>query len=104
MKEKIIHNFHALCTEEEYVKEWDNISSVDLIPNNTSYRLFNYVMSEILNKVLKLRNSQILPLKKDLHVELDQSEEETLRYVAGYMLLSQIKHLKSMNKNDAEVV
>ena len=100
MKEKIIHNFHALCTEEEYVKERDNISSVDLIPNNTSYRLFNYVMPEILNKVLKSRNSQISPLKKDLHVELDQSEEE----IAGYMLLSQIKYVKSMNKNDTEVV
>ena len=57
-------------------------------------------MPEILNKVLKLRNSQISPLKKDLHVELDQSEEE----IVGYMLLSQIKYVKSMNKNDTEVV
>ena len=105
MKEKIMRSFHALCTEEEYVKEWDNIIlSVGLIPSNTSYSLFNYVMPEVLNKVLKLRNSKILPLKKDLNVELDQSEEETLRYVAGYVLLSLKRSLKSMNKSDAKVI
>ena len=30
-------SFHALCTEEEYLKEWDNIIlSVDLILSKTS--------------------------------------------------------------------
>ena len=54
-------------------------------------------MPEVLNKVLKLKNSKILPLQKN--VELDQSEQEALRYVAGYVLLSLKKLLsKSMNK------
>ena len=62
LKEKIMHSFHALCTEEEYVKERVNIIlSVDLIPSNTSYSLFNYIMQEVLNKVSKLGNSKILP-------------------------------------------
>ena len=105
MKEKIMDSLHVLCTEEEYVKEWNNIIlSVDLIPSNTSYSLFNYVMPEVFNKALKLRNSKILPLKKALHVQLDQSEEETLRYVAGYVLLSLERSLKNTNKNDAKVL
>ena len=60
-------------------------------------------MPEVLNKVLKLKNSKILPLQKN--VELDQSEEEALRYVAGYVLLS-LKQLlnKSMNKSYANVI
>ena len=100
-----MHSFHALCAEEEYVKEWDNIiSSVNLIPSNISYSLFNYVMPEVLKKVLKLRNSKILPLEKDLHVELDQLEEETFGCVAGYVLLSLKRSLKSMGKNDAKVI
>ena len=79
----IMHSFHALCTEEEYVKERVNIIlSVDLIPSNTSYSLFNYIMQEVLNKVLKLGNSKILPGKKDLNIALDQSGQETLRCVA----------------------
>ena len=61
-------------------------------------------MPEVLNKALKLRNSEILPLKKALHVQLDQSEKETLGYVAGYVLLSLKRSLKSMNKNDAKVL
>ena len=80
------------------MKEWDNIIlSVDLILSYSSYSLFNYAMPEVLNKVLKLKNSKILPLQKN--VELDQSEQEALRYVAGYVLLSLKKLLsKSMNK------
>ena len=71
------------------MKEWDNIIlSVDLILSYSSYSLFNYVMPEVLNKVLKLKNSKILPLQKDLNVELDQSKQEALRYVAGYVLVS----------------
>ena len=68
-----MHSFQALCTKEEYVKEWDNIVlSVDLIQSNISYSLFNYIMPEVLNKVLmKLRNSKFLPLTKDLNIELD---------------------------------
>ena len=60
-------------------------------------------MPEVLNKVLKLKNSKILPLQKN--VELDQSEQEALRYVAGYVLLS-LKQLlnKSMNKSYANVI
>ena len=104
-KQKIMHSFHALCTEEEYVKESDNaILSVDLIPSSTLYNLFNYIIPEVLNKVLKLRNSKILPLKKDLNIELDQSEQETLRYVTEYVLLSLKRSLKSINKNDAKVI
>ena len=71
------------------MKEWDNIIlSVDLILSYSSYSLFNYVMPEVLNKDLKLKNSKILPLQKDLNVELDQSKQEALRYVAGYVLVS----------------
>ena len=60
-------------------------------------------MPEVLNKVLKLKNSKILPLQKN--VELDQSEQEALRYVAGYVLIS-LKQLlnKSMNKSYANVI
>ena len=60
-------------------------------------------MPEVLNKVLKLKNSKILPLQKN--VELDQSEQEALRYVAGYVLLS-LKQLlnKSMSKSYANVI
>ena len=56
-------------------------------------------MPEVLNKVLKLKNSKILPLQKN--VELDQSEQEALRYVAGYVLLS-LKQL--LNKSYANVI
>ena len=56
-------------------------------------------MPEDLNKVLKLKNSKILPLQKN--VELDQSEQEALRYVAGYVLLS-LKQL--LNKSYANVI
>ena len=62
LKEKIMHSFHAICTKEECVKERINIIlSVDLIPSNTLCSSFNYIMQEVLNKVLKLRNSKILP-------------------------------------------
>ena len=60
-------------------------------------------MPEVLNKVLKLKTSKILPLQKDLNVELDQSEQEALRYVAGYVLLSLKMLLKSMNESYANV-
>ena len=101
-----MHSFHALCTKEEYVKEWDNIVlSVDLIQSNISYSLFNYIMPEVLNKVLmKLRNSKFLPVTKDLDIELDQSEQETSHYVAGYVLLSPKRSLKNMSKSDAKVI
>lgn len=61
-------------------------------------------MPEDLNKVLKLKNSKILPLQKNLNVELDQSEQEALLYVAGYVLLSLKGSLKSMNKSYANVI
>ena len=51
-----------------------------------------------------MRNSKLLALKKDLSIELDQLEEQTLRFVAGYVLLSRKRSLKSMNKNDAKVI
>lgn len=60
--------------------------------------LYNYFIPEVFYKDLKLRNFKIFSLKKDLHIWLGQSEEEALRYVAEYLLLSVKILLKTWKK------
>ena len=91
-REIMFSKFYRQCISKSKNDEWFSILS-SILPGTDkgiSKLLFQYIIRRFYKYGLELKNS-VLSTKKNIPkvtIALDESEEETLRYVAGYLAFS----------------
>ena len=96
--EKLFSNFYCMCVDDGTFNSWQAmLQSLDIIAKSYhSFTLYNFVMDKVFKGCLEYRNKKIFPQVAVSHdYTLDKSEEETLRYVAGYIIHSLNKSILS---------
>ena len=72
--------------------------------NKSTNLLCNQLMNAMLNSILKYRNRRLIPIStRSQNVELEKSEIETLRYIAGFIVFPLKKGLKIYNSLATEI-
>ena len=99
-KEHILTKFYAECMNESNLQAWSKFltgRSISYSDKFASESLFQFVMDKFLQQALSLRTTTMFPEKEESDVEpvLEMVEEQTLRYVAGYIIFSLKKKMKN---------
>lgn len=93
--EEFTKKFHKLL-QKELKQSWEILTSnIDIAKTiSSNLILLHYVANELLRQLLQFRNSMLdSPIDKlnEEDLKLDKQEENTLRYVAGYIPFSLLK-------------
>lgn len=87
----IFNKFHAQCLSDADFEEWKKIiKKIEVSAlEDCMFSLFNFVMGSFLQNMLKHRNEILFgSTQKEIDVTLDADEEQTVRYIAGFVIYS----------------
>ena len=91
-REALQTNFHRIALDSHYLQIWNRIlGAAGITSSKESSMLFQHILDRLLYYSLKHRTDVMLPEKQpvsDAELKLSTVEEETLRYVAGYIPFS----------------
>ena len=104
-KESLFSTFHNLCTEKRHERYFlSTMEKCGIEVNNLTNFFYNQLMDAMLNSMLKYRNIKLIPIfTRPQNVELEKSEIETLRYIAGFIVFSLKRSLKKYNPLAAQI-
>ena len=89
-REKMFSKFYVSATDESTKRKWLSLlTSIDVTGGRHSFVLYHYIFTKFFHLSLAYRNKNIILEEPQLNLDLE--EEETLRYVAGYILYCIIK-------------
>ena len=99
--------FNKLCIDTDLHQEWEDYLESMAI-NNFSPQSLVFLHQHVLNSVLQLslkdRNAKLETVDVEKDVKLEKAEEQTLRYVAGYILFSLKKSIKNTRSTEGMFV
>ena len=91
-REKMFSKFYVSATDESTKRKWLSLlTSIGVTGGRHSFVLYHYIFTKFFHLSLAYRNKNIILEEPQLNLDLTKSEEETLRYVAGYILYCIIK-------------
>ena len=101
-KESLFTTFHNLCNENEGNEKKMEKCGIEV--NKSTNFLYNQLMDAMLNSMLKYRNRSLIPIStRPQNVELEKSEKETRRCIAGFIAFSLKKSLKKYDPLSTEI-
>ena len=87
--------FHNNSLQDHGRKLWVDLLENAEFPTSVCNILYQYILDKFLKYALNYRNKQFEKDEVMINYEstkLDESEEQTLRYVAGFVLFGLVKH------------
>ena len=89
-RERLFPTFYITAINNSNLAKWNQLILALNIEHVSSHSemLYQYILCKYLQISLEFRNQTLLKLDTPKDHQLDQSEEETLRYVAGNIAYS----------------
>ena len=110
-REKIFNQFYNICVNDSNIKLWDDFLveiGVNVLNSIHSLTLFQFILDIFFKNSLTYQDNL---MKKENSVEetadsisLDSDEQQSLRYVAGYVSYSLRKSFLKLNSPDSKVL
>ena len=103
-KESLFNTFHNLCTEKRHERYFLSTMEKCGIEVNKFTNVFYQLMDAMLSRMLKQRNRKLIPVStRPQNVELEESEIETLSYIAAFIVFFPEKKFEKYNPFAAQI-